>query len=77
MLDYDRIDVSEGINLNKTGDPRKFIICQYWHFLWINCRFQAKVCEGCHDMSQISMSFNDTTMLMLEEIVIEFILGHD
>ena len=77
MLDYDRIDVSEDINLNKTGDHRKFIISHYWHFLWINCRFQQNVCESCHDMSQISMSFNDTTMLLLEEIVIDFILGHD
>ena len=27
MLEYDRIDVSEGIDINKTGSSRECIIC--------------------------------------------------
>ena len=33
MLCYNRIDISEGIDANKTIAPKEFIICQYWHFL--------------------------------------------
>ena len=33
MLYYNRIDISEGIDANKTIAPKEFIICQYWHFL--------------------------------------------
>ena len=33
MLEYDRIDVSEGIDFNKTGGSNEFIICHYWCFL--------------------------------------------
>ena len=33
MLYCNRIDISEGIDANKTITPEEFIICQYWHFL--------------------------------------------
>ena len=29
MLDYDRIDVCEGIYINRTGDCHRCIICHY------------------------------------------------
>ena len=30
MLEYDRIDISEGIDVNKTGLSKKCDICHYW-----------------------------------------------
>ena len=30
---YDRIDVSEGINVNKTSASKVIIICHYWYIL--------------------------------------------
>ena len=33
MLCYDRIDLSEGIYLNKTSGSKECIICHYWQFL--------------------------------------------
>ena len=33
MLYYDRIDVSEGIDVNKTGASKDCIICHCWYFL--------------------------------------------
>ena len=29
---YDRIDVSEGINVNKTTKSKKCNVCHYWYF---------------------------------------------
>ena len=52
MLEYDRIDVSEGIDVNKANGLQKGIICHYWYFLKINFRFQPNVCDGCHDLTQ-------------------------
>ena len=49
MLEYDRIDVSKGIDINKTGDTHECIICHNWYFLRINFRFYPIVCNGCHD----------------------------
>ena len=46
MLEYDRIDVPEGIDVNKTNSSHKCIICHYRYFLEINFRVQPKVCDG-------------------------------
>ena len=32
MLYYDRINVSEGIDTNKTSASKQCNICHYWHF---------------------------------------------
>ena len=33
MLYYDRIDVSEGIDVIKTSESKECDICHYWYFL--------------------------------------------
>ena len=33
MLEYDRIDISEGININKIYSPKECGVCHYWYFL--------------------------------------------
>ena len=32
MLHYDRIDVSQGIDVNKTSESKECDICHYWYF---------------------------------------------
>ena len=32
MLQYERIDVSEGIDLNKSHKLKECMICYYWYF---------------------------------------------
>ena len=33
MLYDDRIDVSEGNDVNKTSESKEYDICHYWYFL--------------------------------------------
>ena len=41
MLEYDRIDISEGIDINKSNDKSKECgICHYWYFLDKNFSYQ-------------------------------------
>ena len=56
MLYHDRIDVSEGIDVNKTSKSKKCNICHYWYFLDIEFKFQPDVCNGCHDVLMISLN---------------------
>ena len=30
---YDRIDVSEGVDINRTSESEEWNICHYWYFL--------------------------------------------
>ena len=32
MIEYDRIDISEGINNNKTNKSKERMLCHYWYF---------------------------------------------
>ena len=33
MLEYDRINISEGIDTNKTSESKECSVCHYWYFL--------------------------------------------
>ena len=51
MLEYDRIDISEGIKVNKSSDKSKeYDICHYWYFLDKSFTYQQYLCNGCHDL---------------------------
>ena len=52
MLEYDKIDINEGIDVNKNKlVSKECIICNYWYFINRNLNYQRYVCDGCHDMS--------------------------
>ena len=55
MLEYDRID-KEGIDINKRNASKECDICHYWYFLDI---YEPYLCNGCHDLMQKAMNFND------------------
>ena len=59
MLHYDRINLSEGININKTSASRECIICHYWYILEKGFKFQLDVCNGCHHLLMMSMNLNN------------------
>ena len=46
MLYFDRIDVSEGIDINKTSKSKEHDICLYWYFLHKGFTFQLDVCNS-------------------------------
>ena len=58
MLYYDRIDFSEGIDLNQANESKERNICHYWHFLNKGFKFQLYVCNRCHDLLMMSMNLN-------------------
>ena len=33
MLEYDRIDISEGTDVNNTNKSKEYMLCHYWYFL--------------------------------------------
>ena len=52
MLEYDNIDINEGIDINKNKlVSKECITYNYWYFINRNFNYQRYVCKGCHDMS--------------------------
>ena len=66
MLEYDRIDVSEGIHVNKTSASKECDICHYWYFKDIGFRYEPYFCNGCHDLMQKAMGFNDVAIVYVK-----------
>ena len=67
MLEYDRIDISEGIDINKTNASKECDICYYWYFLDKNFNYESCFCNGCHDLMQKAMNFNDVATVSIKE----------
>ena len=66
MLEYDRIDISEGIDINKTNALKEYDICHYWYFKNIGFKYELYLCNRCHDLMQKAMSFNDVAIVSVK-----------
>ena len=66
MLEYNRIDISEGTDVNKTNSSKEFDICQYWYFNDIGFKYESYLCNGSHDLMQKAMSFNDVAIVYVK-----------
>ena len=67
-LQYDIIDVSEGIDLNKTSISKKCDICHYWYFKDVGYKFQPYVCNGCHDVSMMAYELKNIAILNAKDV---------
>ena len=63
MLRYQKIDASEGIDINKTSAPKECELCQYWFFKDIGFKFEEHVCTKCHDLLTIAYSLKNIAKL--------------
>ena len=63
MLWYQKIDVSEGIDVNKTSASKECELCHYWFFKDIGFKFEEHVCNKCHDLLTIAYSLKDIAIL--------------
>ena len=63
MLEYEKIDTSEGIDVNKAGASKEYDICHYWYFKDIGFKYEKYLYNGCHDLMQKTMSFNNVAYI--------------
>ena len=63
MLRYQKIDISEGIDINKTNASKECELCHYWFFKDIGFKFEEHVCNKCHDLLIIAYSLKDIAIL--------------
>ena len=66
MLEYNRIDISEGIDINKTNASKEFDICHYWYFFDKGFKYEPYLCNGFHNLMQKAMSFNEVAIVSIK-----------
>ena len=75
MLKYDRIDVSHEIDIHKTNESWRCIICNYYSFK-VNFKFQSKASNGCNDLIQKATKvLMMLQLILLKVMIIKFIFG--
>ena len=59
MLEYDRIDISEGIDINKRNASKECDICHFWYFKEKTFKYEPYLWSDCHNLMQKDMNFID------------------
>ena len=76
MLEYDRIDISEGIDVSKTSASKECDICDYWYLKDIGFEYEPYLCNGGHNLMQKKLWVLIMLILfMLKEVLTELIFG--
>ena len=57
---------SEGIDINKTNASKECDICHYWYFLDKNFKYELYLYNGCHDLMQKTIIFNDVAIVSVK-----------
>ena len=63
MLQYQKINVSEGIDVNKTSASKECELCHYWFFKDVGFKFEEHVCNRCHDLLTMTYSLKNIAIL--------------
>ena len=66
MLEYNRIDNLEGIDIDKTSASKECSICHYWFILDKNFNYDPYLCNGCHDLMRRAMSFINVAIVSIK-----------
>ena len=63
MLQHQKIDVSEGTDINKTSTSEECELCHYWFFKDVDSNFKKHVCNECHDSLTMAYSLKNIAIL--------------
>ena len=66
MLEYDRIYISEGIDIKKCKETsRECRLCKFFdkNFLDKNFKYGPYLCDGCYDMSMKAVSMQNLAII--------------
>ena len=63
MLQYFKIDISEGIDVNTISASKECELCHYSFFKDIGFKFEEHVCNRCHDLLTMAYSLKNIAIL--------------
>ena len=72
-LEYERIDISDGINVDMSDKSKKCMLCHYWYFLEKTFSYGPYLCNGCHNIVHKCNKLKMLLFFMLKNVYTEFI----
>ena len=74
MLPYQKNDVSEGIDVNKTSESEECELCHYWFFKDAGFKFEKHACNKCQDLLTMAYSLKNITILSAKGVTFRSLL---
>ena len=75
-MKYDRINILEGIDVDKTNESRECKFCHYWYFLNKNFSYGPYTCDGCYDIVQRSTDFKNIAVVHIKKTAYRIYFQH-
>ena len=69
MLEYEKIDISDGIDVNKSDKSKECMLCLYWYFLDKSFSYGLYLCDGCYNMMQKCGELKNIAIVRVKESV--------
>ena len=60
------IDISQGIDINKTNASKECDICHYCSFKGIGSNYDPYLCNGFHNFMKKALNFNDVAIFSVK-----------
>ena len=67
MIQYEKIDISEKIDVDKTNKSKECRLCHYWYFLHKNFSYGPHICDDCYNFSQKSKDFKNIAIVHIKK----------
>ena len=69
MLTYEKIDISDGLDVNKSYESKECMLCHYWYFLDKNFNYGSYLCDGCYNMTQKCSKLKNIAIIRIKKTV--------
>ena len=77
MIEYERIDISEGIDVDKTNKSKECVFCYYWYFLHKNVSYGPYLCDHCYNVFLKSIDFENIAIVHITKCIQNLFFMHD
>ena len=67
MLDYERIDITEGIDVHMSNKSKECMLCHYWYILDKIFSYGPYLCNGCYNIIQKCNKFKNIAIVHVKK----------
>ena len=69
MLEYERIDISEGNDVDMSDKSKECMLYHYWYFLNKNFSYGPYLCDDCYNLKQKCNEFKNVAIVHVKKSI--------
>ena len=69
MLVYEKLDISDEVNVDMSDKSKECMLCRYWYFLDKNFSYGPYLCDRCYNMMQKCNKLKNIAIIRIKKSV--------